>query len=306
MSSRSFLLWLLAGLWGPSFLFIKVAVAEIFPFTMVAIRVGGAALILTIVLRWQGRRLPRSLTLWGHFAVLGFLAHALPFTLFSWGEMHIDSALASILNGTTPLFTLVVAHFFAHDDRLTLTKIIGAALGFQGLFILISPAFVAGLQASTLGILAVTVASLSYGVAMVYARRHVSGLQPLVAPAAQLTMAAVLIVPLALIFEDPLSAPMPSIWAAGSLFSLTVFGTAVAFIVYYTILEKASATYLSMVTYLVPIFGILLGVLVLGEALTWHAYVGCVLIICGVMIVNGTVAIPQKVVSFFAQNREAP
>ncbi len=294
IKSSSFLLWLLASLWGPSFLFIKVAVAEIPPFSLVAFRVGAAAAILYLVLRMQGRRLPGSPTLWRHFTVLGILAHALPFTLFSWGELHIDSALASVLNGTTPLFTLVVAHFFVSDDRLSVAKVIGSVLGFQGLIILISPSFLVGLEATTWGILAVTLASLSYGVAMVYARRNVRGLQPLVAPTAQLGMAAVFMVPLAIVFEEPFAAGVPSLQAAGSLLGLTVFGTAAAFIVYYRILEKASATYLSLVTYIVPVFGILLGVFVLNETLAWNVYVGCALIISGVMIVNGTLRLPQK------------
>ena len=282
-------LWLilLAALWGPSFLFIKVAVAEIPPLTLVAGRVGIAALVLLATLWLQGGSLPKSRQLWKHFAVVGFFSNALPFVLFSWGELHIDSALAAILNGTTPLFTMVLAHFFIADDRLTPVKVAGALLGFGGLALLIAPSLLGGVQATTLGLLAATAAAASYGIAIVYTRQHLRGLPPLVGPVSQLIMASVYIVPLALIFEQPYRLPMPSWAAAGSLLALAVFGTAVAFILYYRLLERTSATYVSMVTYVAPVFGLALGVVVLAERPAWNAYAGCALILAGVMIVNG-------------------
>jgi drug/metabolite transporter (DMT)-like permease len=282
-------LWLvvLAALWGPSFLFIKVAVAEIPPLTLVAGRVGIAAALLLAMLRLQGGSLPKSRRLWMHFAVVGLFSNALPFALFSWGELYIDSALAAILNGTTPLFTMVLAHFFIADDRLSPVKVAGALLGFGGLALLIAPSLMGGVQATTLGLLAVTAAAASYGIAIVYTRQNLRGLPPLVGPVAQLTMASIYIVPLALIIEQPYRLPMPSWAAAGSLLTLAVFGTAVAFIVYYRLMERTSATYVSMVTYVVPVFGLALGIIVLAERPAWNAYAGCALILAGVMIVNG-------------------
>jgi drug/metabolite transporter (DMT)-like permease len=277
----------LAALWGPSFLFIKVAVAEIPPLTLVAGRVGIAAALLLAMLRLQGGSLPKSRRLWMHFAVVGLFSNALPFALFSWGELYIDSALAAILNGTTPLFTMVLAHFFIADDRLSPVKVAGALLGFGGLALLIAPSLMGGVQATTLGLLAVTAAAASYGIAIVYTRQNLRGLPPLVGPVAQLTMASIYIVPLALIIEQPYRLPMPSWAAAGSLLTLAVFGTAVAFIVYYRLMERTSATYVSMVTYVVPVFGLALGIIVLAERPAWNAYAGCALILAGVMIVNG-------------------
>lgn len=293
MGWRNFL-WLLflAALWGPSFIFIKVAVGEIPPLTLAAGRVALAALVLYLILRLQGRNLPGFGSIWKHFAVMGLFSNALPFTLFSWGEQYIDSSLAAILNGTTPLFTILLAHFLIEDDRLTLPKFLGVVLGFGGLVLLIGPSLLGGIEATTWGLLAIAVAAASYGLALVYTRKNLRGLPPLVGPAAQLTMAAVYLLPLSLLIEQPYRLALPSWQALGSLVILAIFGTALAFVIYYRVIERTSATYLSMVTYMVPVFGIILGVLVLEEKLYWNAYLGCALILLGVMIVNGVFKLP--------------
>jgi drug/metabolite transporter (DMT)-like permease len=243
--------------------------------------------LLYAVLRVQGRNLPRFGSVWKHFAVMGLVSNALPFVLFSWGEQYIDSALAAILNGATPLFTIVLAHFFTTDEDLTPNQGVGVLLGFAGLMVLMAPELAGGMQATSWGLLAMIVASFSYGVAIVYARRNLRGLPPLVAPAAQLSMATLYLVPLSLFIERPYTLAMPSWPAIGSLFTLAAFGTALAFVIYYRIMEQASATSLSMVTYMVPIVGTVLGVVVLNEQLGWNVYAGCALILLGVMIVNG-------------------
>ncbi len=292
MSSNLVWLFILSILWGPSFLFIKIAVVEIAPLTIVAVRVGLAAVALLVLLRLRSIKLPRWGAIWGHFTVMGLLAHAIPFALFNWSEQFIDSAVASILNGTTPLFTILFAHFFTEDERLTGAKVAGSIIGFQGLLFLASPSFLAGVEATTLGILAATAASCSYGMAMIYARRHVRGQKPLVAPAAQLTLATLIMTPMAFLLEEPLAVGLPSFGALSSLLALGLFGTAAAFVVYYRILESAGATYLSMVTYLVPMFGIALGVSVLGEPVTWNMFVGGALILAGVLTVNRGLSFP--------------
>lgn len=290
MKLRNFLLLiLLASLWGPSFLFIKVAVAGIPPLTLVAGRVGLAAVLLYAFLRWQGRSLPRSRSVWKHIAFVALFHNALPFVLFGWGEQYIDSALASILNGTTPLFTIVLAHFFVADDRLTGAKAAGVLLGFGGLLLLIAPSLADGLQVTTLGLLAVALASAFYGVAIVYTRNHMRGLPPLVAPTAQMIMATVYVLPFSLLVERPFTLPAPSLASLGSLLALAILGTAVAFIVYYRLMENADPSYVSMVTYVIPVIGVILGVVILNERLTWHAYAGCALILLGVIIVNGVI-----------------
>lgn len=293
----------LALLWGPSFLFIKVAVHDIPPFTLAAGRVVLAAGALFLVLRLQGRSLPKFGPVWKHFAVMGIASNALPFVLFCWGEQYIDSALAAILNGTTPIFTIILAHFFTTDDHLTPTKSIGVVLGFAGLIAMLGPALAGGLQATTWGLLAITVAAASYGVAVVYARQNLRGQPPLIGPTAQLIIASIVLVPISLIIEQPYRLPWPAWPAVGSLLTLALLGTALAFVIYYWILERASATFLSMVTYMVPIVGTTLGVMVLNERPGWNAYLGCVLIILGIMVVNGVFRVinPRRWVTEFAK-----
>ncbi len=280
-------LLLLALLWGPSFFFIKIAVSEISPLTLVLGRVGIAAGLLYLLLRLRGQRLPKFGPIWKHFAVIGFFSNALPFTLFNWSELYISSALASILNGTTPLFTLVLAHFFVADDRVTPLKAVGALMGFGGLVVLIAPSLFGGVHATTLGLIAATSAAASYGIALVYTRKYLRGLPPLVGPTAQLLVATVYIAPLAFIIDQPWTGPIPSWQAVGSLLFLAVLGTGVAFVFYYRLIERASATFVSMVTYLVPVVGLALGVFILNEQPGWNAYAGGALILLGVMIVNG-------------------
>ena len=266
MTFKNFLrLLFLACLWGPSFLFIKVAVAEIPPLTLVATRVGVAAVLLYLVLRLQGRHLPRSKELWRHFAIIGLCANALPFVLFSWGEQHVDSALAAILNGTTPLFTIILAHLSLADDRMTPVRAAGTIVGFLGVSLILSPSLLSGIQVEVWGLLAMTTAAASYGVAIVYARKHLRGLPPLVAPTAQLAMAALYLLPLSLLLDRPGQLPWPSWPALASLLALTVMGTALGFVVYYRLQEHMGATDMSMVTYLMPVIGVALGVTVLNE-----------------------------------------
>lgn len=288
MKLRNFL-WvlLLAAIWGPSFLFIKVAVQDIPPFTLVMGRVGLASLVLYLFLRWQGGDLPPLGRVWGHFAFMGLFANALPFVLFSWGELYVDSALASILNGTTPIFTVVLVHFLVADERMTPLKLVGTLLGFGGLILLVMPSLLAGVQAETLGLLAMALAAVCYAITIIYARQKMRGMPPLVAPTAQLMMAALFMLPLSFLVDKPYTLALPGWQAWGGFLGLSLLGTAVAFVVYYRALEKMSATELSMVTYIIPIFGIALGVIILGETLSWNTYLGFAFILLGVMIVNG-------------------
>jgi drug/metabolite transporter (DMT)-like permease len=159
------LLLLLASLWGPSFLFIKVAVAEIPPFTLVPARVGIAALFLYILPRLKRRSLPAGGRVWLILAIVALFHNALPSVLLSWGEQRIDSALASIINGMTPIFTIPIAHLLTADDRLLPMKVGGVALGMAGMVLLVAPALLDGVRATTLGLLAVVFVSVSYGLA---------------------------------------------------------------------------------------------------------------------------------------------
>jgi len=282
-----FFLVFLASLWGPSFVFIKVGVETIPPLTLVLGRVGVGAVILFLILHWQHGRLPKSRTVWKNLAFVALVQNTIPFALFAWGEQHIDSALASILNGTTPLFTILLAHFFVVDDRLNGTKVAGVMFGFLGLVLLVIPSFTDGVEVTTWGVLAIATAALFYGIAIVYSRNHLRGLQPLVAPTGQLLMATLFMLPFSMMLERPWTLPAPAPQSVLALLALAVWGTALAFIVYYKLLEWADASYISMTTYVIPVFGVILGVLVLNETVTLLMGIGCAFILFGVMIVNG-------------------
>ena len=290
MGVKNFL-WLviLASLWGPAFLLMKVAVHDIPPITIATGRVTIAAIVLYVVLRVQGYSLPKFGSVWKHFVVAGLTLNALPYVLLSWGEQYIDSALASILIGTDPIFVVLLAHIFTTDDRLTPAKAIGALVGFGGLVALVTPALFEGVHASTWGLLAAAGAAASYAVGAVYVRQTLRGLPPLVGPTAQVSTAAIYMIPLSLVFERPYTLPSPSWSAIGAVLTLAVVCTALTYVIYYWLMERTEATNVSMVAYLVPIVGTIMGVVVLHERPGWHAYLAFGLIMMGVMFVNGMV-----------------
>jgi drug/metabolite transporter (DMT)-like permease len=280
------LLLLLSSLWGPSFLFIKVAVEYVEPFTITTFRVGVASLLLYTVLKFKKINLPKFGLIWKHFAVMAIFGSGLPFALFNIGEQYVSSSLAAILNGTVPLFTLIIAHFATKNDRLTKAKFYGAIIGFVGLLILVLPSLI-GVKATFFGIIAILAATASYAIGFVYSKKYIIGIKPLVASTSQLFLATLFLLPLALIFENPssiISAPNKAIL---SILGLSILGTAFAFILFYKIMDLTSATYVSMVNYMVPIFGVILGIVVLGERLSWNSALGCLVILMGVMIANG-------------------
>lgn len=283
------LIWLivLALMWGPAYLFMKVAVQEVPPLTVAAARVTLGAMLLYLILRFQGRALPKISSVWKQFALVGLTANAVPFAFLSWGQQYIDSALASILVGTTPLFTMLLAHLFTADDSLSPNKVTGVVMGFAGLIALFIPALFEGIQATLWGLAATIGAAVNYSIAFVYTRQRLRGLPPLVGPTAQLLMAAIYLLPLSLIIEQPYALPVPSWPALGSLLLLAIWSTALAFVAYYWLIERISASTLSLVTYLIPIVATVLGVVVLHEQLGWNSYLGYILIILGAVIVNG-------------------
>lgn len=280
------LLIILASLWGPSFLFIKIAVVETSPLQLATLRIGIAAILINIFLWSKGQRLSKDLKFWKHVLIAGFFAHTLPFLLINWGEQYIDSALASILNGLTPLSTVIIANFMVSDEKLTSQKIFGVLLGFVGLLVLVLPNILSGLEATQAGIIAVTIGTVSYGVAIVYAKKHLKNAPSMHAPSAQLLGATVYLVPLSLIIESPANLMDVSWQAIGSVLVLAVFGTAIAFVIYYKILERTSASYLSLVTYLMPIYGVILGVLFMNEIISIEMIGGMLLILAGILVVN--------------------
>ncbi|MDP1753672.1 MAG: DMT family transporter [Reyranella sp.] len=278
------LLVLLSILWGGSFFFAKVALAELGPFTIVFFRVALAALALNIVASAIGASLWRAGTPWRQLLVMGALNNALPFSLIFWGQTTITSGLASILNATTPLFTVVVAHIFTRDERMTVRKLVGVLAGLAGVAILIGP----DLGGSIWGQIACLAAALSYAFAGIYGRRFKAlGVQPLQAAAGQLTASAMLILPIMLLAEP--AWPMPSAVTWSAVAGLALLSTALAYVLYFRILAAAGATNLLLVTFLIPVTAILLGAVFLGERLELRQFAGMALIGLGLVAIDGRI-----------------
>ena len=279
------LLLVLGVLWGSSYLFIKVAVSEIPTLTLV-----GGRLLLATVLMWgmlfvTRQTLPRSRALWKSYAVVGLLSGALPYSLVAWSEQFITSSLASLLQATLPLFTVILAHFLIADERLQPLRIVGVLVGFAGVGLLMIPALQSGVQATLLGQLAMVGSSLSYAISTIYARNSLREEPPLVTTTGQFTMALLFILPVVVIFDWPIHLS-PSWPAMGSWLGLTVLGTILAYILYYALIARASATFVSTVTYIIPVNGLLLGALVLDEPLGLTLFFSLGLILLGVLLVR--------------------
>ena len=281
------LLITLALLWGPSFLVIKIGLREIPPLTLAAGRVVIAALLLYVFMRMRGNRFPRTFDFWKRFTIMGLLANAIPFSFLMIGETLASSALAAIFNGFTPVATAIIAHFSIAEERLSGRTLIGVVLGFGGIVFLFIPTLGEGIEGNNLlaGLLCFAGMAISYGFSMVYSRVALRGYPQFVGPAAQLLAAAMPLLPFALSIErERLS--VPGIEGLGALLWLAVIATAIAYVVYYRMLEIAGATFLSLVTFLLPPIGAILGVAFLDERLGWNAIVACALILFGVGFVR--------------------
>lgn len=282
------LLFCLALIWGGSFLSNRAALEEVGTFTIVAVRVtGGAALMWAWVLA-RGLPLPRGARYVGVFLLMGLLNNALPFSLIVWGQNHIPSGLAAILNAATAIFGIAVAAIVFADEKLTPRKAIGVMLGFAGVTTAIGLANLRALDLTSAAQLAILGSSLCYGLAGAFARVAMRGVAPEVATAGMLTGAVTIMVPLALVTEGvPSLDYAPATWAA--LAYLAAAATALAYILYYTVLSAAGAGNLSLVTLMVAPVAIVLGALVYGEALPPRAYVGFALLAIGLLTIQGRI-----------------
>lgn len=283
-----FWLFTLAVLWGPTFLFNKIATREISILTLTAIRVGMAALALYLVLKIRRGKLPCSWNLWKHLFIISLLASAVPYLLFAWGSMHVDISLGGVLFGCAPIFTAILAHLTTDNDRLTPRKMLGVGVGAIGLIFLFLPALMGGVNGDSLGILAVLAAAMSTSMAFVYARKHLTKVSPLTATTGQLLAASTYMIPLALIFDSPATLANPSPPVLASILLIALACTAMVFVIYYYLLRRSSASYVSMVTYLLPLIGITLGVIFFDERLHWNFFLGSVMILLGVFVVSDT------------------
>jgi drug/metabolite transporter (DMT)-like permease len=283
-------IWLLSlsVLWGGSFFFAKVALGELAPLSVVFGRVALAAVALNLVLTLTAGSLFQRKVPWRSFFAMGLLNNLVPFALIFWGQTQIASGLASIMNATTPLFTLVVAHFLTKDERIDAVKLSALLIGIGGVAVLMGPDALKGSH-NLWGQVACLGAALSYAFAGIYGRRFKSmGVAPLDAAAGQLTASTMLILPIMLIVDRPWvlpAFPSASIWAA--LIGLALLSTAVAYVLYFRILSAAGATNLLLVTFLIPVTAILLGALFLGEQLLPRHFAGMALIGLSLAAIDG-------------------
>ncbi|MFC7499157.1 DMT family transporter [Enterovirga sp. GCM10030262] len=289
MSGRDWaILLILSVLWGGSFFFIEIAVETVRPLTLVLIRVSIAAAALWLFLLARRQRLPVPPGALLAFLILALLNNVLPFVLFAWAQKEIAGGLASILNATTPIWGVIVAHLFTRDERMTPAKVAGVLLGFGGVALMIGPDFLKEIGTGVWAQLACLVATLSYALAGVYARRfRAMGIAPVAVSTGQLTASALVMLPLVLLFEPPWqgSAPAPEAWVA--LIALALVSTSLAYILYFHLLASAGATNSLLVTFLVPITAILLGALLLGEVLEPRHFAGMALIGVGLAAIDG-------------------
>lgn len=278
----------LSILWGGSFFFAEVAVAELPPLTIVAIRVGLAAIILNIALRASGVPLPRDARIWAAFAGMGLLNNAIPFSLIVWGQTHIASGLASVLNASTPLWVVLVARFVTSDERMTTNKLLGFLVGIAGVAAIAGPEAVAGLGTNVVAQLAVLAAAIFYALAGVFGRRFKRmGVPPMVTATGQVTTSTILLLPLALVVDEPWRLALPSAHVFAALVGLAALSTAFAYVLYFRILATTGATNLLLVTFLIPVSAIILGVAVLGESLAPEHLLGMTLIGLGLAAIDG-------------------
>ena len=298
MSSQTWgMLLALSALWGGSFFFVGVAVGQVPALTLVSLRVGLAAAALWLVLPTLGIGMPRGRTVWRQLAVMGLLNNAIPFTLFVVAQSTIGSGLAAMLNATTPIFGVVVAHLATRDERLTVSRMTGVLLGVAGVAVMVGPSALGGLGRDLGAQLACLGAALSYACAGVYGRRFQRlGLAPAATAAGQLTASTLLILPLALVIDRPWTLPVPGPTVFAAVLGLALASTALAYVLYFRILARAGATNLLLVTFLIPVSAILLGVAVLGEVLLPLQVAGMALIGLGLAAIDGRLPVRLKAV----------
>ena len=286
MKLKHWIVFISLGLiWSSSFLWIKIGVQEVSPMVLVSFRMLFGAITATAYALYLKTIWPRDRRTWTIFAILGPASLAIPIFFISWGEQTIDSAVASILNATTPLFTIVIAHFLLQDDKMTAPKVLGLLIGFVGVIVLLSKDFVAGAQNSVIGQAAVILASLFYAGSAVYARKLTQHVDGIVRGAMPLITSAIFMWIVGPLTEKPFEFPSLSLtWIA--ILWLGILGSGLAVIMLYYLIHEIGPTRASMVTYLFPVGGVILGVVFLNEQLSWQLVAGTLLIIASLAVVN--------------------
>jgi drug/metabolite transporter (DMT)-like permease len=284
-SRTQWLLFLALGLmWGSSYLFIKLAVDDFGTFTLVALRLAIGAALLWVVIRAAGQALPREPRIYGHLVVMAVVNIVIPFALITWAEQSVDSSIAAILSSAVPLFAIVIAPLFLHDEPIRVNGLIGLAVGFVGVIVLTSNDLsIAG--ADVTGEIALLGAALSYAVGAVYARRNMRGVPPMIPAVFQVTFAMLIAGTIAIVLEHPWDA-RPDGEAIFSILWLGILGSGLAYLAMFRLLAVWGATRTTLVAYEIPVVGIVLGFLVLNEPVDGRLLIGTALVVGGVALVN--------------------
>jgi drug/metabolite transporter (DMT)-like permease len=287
MTTPAWLLLLAMGaLWGISFVFSKIAVVEIEPMTLVFLRTALAALVLLAACHFYGVRMPTTLAAWRDYAILGFFSSSLAFSLIFWAQQFIDASLTAILVAATPFFTVLVAGLLLADERLSTQKVLGVAIGFVGVILVVGPRHLLGLGDDLIAELAVLLAAAAYAIASIWGRRF-AGEPPLATATGQVTASAIMMLPVALIFESPLQMNMPSWPVVGAVVALAVFCTALTYLIFFRVLKMAGASNATLVGLVIPVFTMLFAIPILGETITLLKLAGMLVIAIGMMVLDG-------------------
>lgn len=278
----------LATVWGGSFFFNEVAVRELPVFTVVVSRVALAAIILLFIMRLRGERMPRGWQVWAAFFGMGMLNNAIPFSLIVWGQQHIASGVASILNASTPLFTVILAHLLTSDERLSGSKFAGVLIGFTGVAVMIGADALRDLGVHVVAQVMCLAGAVSYAFAGIYGRRfRAMGISPMGTATGQVVASSLILLPFVMFIDRPWTLPPPSLTAVAALVGVAAISTALAYVLYFRILATAGATNLLLVTFLIPVSAILLGTLFLGEVMQARHFAGMGLIGIGLAAIDG-------------------
>ncbi len=290
MTAQSWvLLALLSFLWGCSYFLIEIAL-ELPVLLLVGVRTLLATIVLWIYVAMTGAEIPRKLSVWVAFLIMGLLNNVIPFSLIVWGQTEISSSLASILNATTPLFAVLIAAAWLKDEPVTPAKIAGVVIGFAGVAVMIGPGAIGEIGGDVFAELAVVLAGLSYACAGAFGRRfHKMKLSPAVAAAGQVTMSTLVLGAVVPLTQDVSVAADASLTAWAAVAAMAVFSTALAYLLYFRLLATAGATNLMLVTFLIPVTAILLGVLILKETLSAWEVGGMLLIFFALIVIDGRV-----------------
>jgi drug/metabolite transporter (DMT)-like permease len=281
--------WILFGLisffWGSSYLFIKIGIETLSPLTLIAGRLFFGSLVLGLALRLAKVALPRDRTTYAKLLVMAVFNIVVPFSLITWGERYIDSSLAAILQATTPLFTIIIGSLALAEEAITLNRLVGLILGFGGVVVLFSQGLTGGSTSSLPGEIALVLSSISYAAGNVFVRSRMRGFHPTVPAFFQVSFALVITSVLAIVVESPIHLP-DTPRALFAVIWLGVFGSSLAYLIYFRLVHVLGPTRLSLITYVMPIVGIALGVLVLNETIDLRTVIGTAIVLAGVGLVN--------------------